>query len=82
MEPDRTNTGALFRNRDKETEKHPDYTGKLNVNGVEMKLSAWINESQKGQKFLRVKVSESKPAPKVEKKPEATFDDLEDDIPF
>ncbi len=80
MQTDRTNKGALFKNKDKATDKHPDYTGNLNVNGVEMKISAWINESQKGQKFLRLQVSEKQSKPEPQK--EVTFNDLEDDIPF
>lgn len=50
MAYDNTNSGVLFRNEKKETEKHPDYTGKLNINGDEFWLSAWLNEIQQGEK--------------------------------
>lgn len=52
MEYDETNRGVLFKNNKKETERHPDYTGKLNVEGVELYLSAWIKESKSGMKFM------------------------------
>ena len=54
------NAGALFRNTKKETEKQPDYTGKATVNGVEMFISAWINESKNGTKYMALKFEEPK----------------------
>ena len=50
MPYDNTNSGVLFKNDRKETENHPDYTGKINVNGDDFYLSAWINTAQKGEK--------------------------------
>lgn len=52
---DNTNSGVLFKNDRKESEKHPDYTGKLNVNGEEFWLSAWIKTGQRG-KFMSLSV--------------------------
>jgi hypothetical protein len=49
---DNTNKGALFKNSDKTEEKHADYRGNINVNGVEMWLSAWIRTSSKGMKYM------------------------------
>jgi len=69
------NAGALFRNKKKESEKHPDYTGKATVNGVEVFISAWINESKDGTKYMALKFQE----PKVAGVPAAT---KSDDLPF
>lgn len=41
MEFDNTNRGSVWKNDKKETEKHPDFTGSLNVEGVEYWVSAW-----------------------------------------
>jgi len=41
MEYDNTNRGVLFRNDKKDTEKHPDFTGSMDVGGVDHYLSAW-----------------------------------------
>ena len=41
MEHDNTDRGAIWPNKDKKTDKHPDFTGRLNVGGVEYWVSAW-----------------------------------------
>jgi hypothetical protein len=65
---DNTNRGALFRNPDKTEERHPDYRGDLNVDGVEFWLSAWLRTSKKGTKFvsLSIQPKNARPAqPKI-----------------
>jgi len=49
---DNTNTGALFKNDKKVSEKHPDYKGTANVDGTEYWVSAWIKTSKSGQSFM------------------------------
>jgi hypothetical protein len=41
MEYDNTNRGAIWPNKDKTTDNHPDFKGKLNVDGIEYWVSAW-----------------------------------------
>jgi len=41
MTYDNTNRGAIWKNERKETETHPDFTGSLNVAGVDYWVSAW-----------------------------------------
>ena len=55
---DNTNSGALFTNKNRKEEKHPNYTGKLNVNGKEYQISGWIKETKNGEQFLSLKLSE------------------------
>lgn len=50
QEYDNEMRGVLFKNDKKETDKHPDYKGQCQVNGVEMWLSAWVKRSQKDNK--------------------------------
>jgi len=40
-EYDNTNRGSIWKNDKKENDKHPDFTGSLNVDGVEYWVSAW-----------------------------------------
>ena len=67
---DDTNRGVLFKEQDKQSDKHPDYTGGINVNGTEYRLAGWIKEGKKG-KFLSLAVS----SPNGKKKDEG-------DVPF
>ena len=52
------NTGAIFKNDNKKAENHPDYKGKVNVNGKEMEVALWLKTSAKGLKFFSVSFSE------------------------
>lgn len=87
MSYDNTNTGVLFKNDRKETDKHPDYTGQVNVDGVEFWLSAWIKTGQKG-KFMSLSVRPKEQ--RQEQRDTRTHaemkrpfkDDMDDDIPF
>ena len=56
MEYDNTNRGALFVSDRKTEERHPDYTGNINVNGQEFWLSGWKKTSQAGKKFLSLTI--------------------------
>lgn len=62
-EYDNTNRGVLFKNDRKESDKHPDYKGNVNVNGVEFWLSAWIKEGAKG-KFMSLSIQPKEVQPK------------------
>jgi hypothetical protein len=75
----RTNSGVLFTNDKKETDKHPHYKGNITVDGKDYWLSAWVKEGKSG-KFMGLAVS-----PKEEYQPKqapkkASFD--ESDLPF
>ncbi len=83
---DNTNRGALFKNDRKESEKHADYTGKLNVGGVDYWISAWVKEGKSG-KFMSLSVKEQDRKGDVAKakaadaKPRGRAD-FDDEVPF
>ena len=90
-EYDNTNRGALYKNDRKEQETHADYNGKINIEGVEYWLNAWIKESKEdGRKFFSLSVkpkqqqnaSQGKSVPAKPKYEGRKQDDNGDDIPF
>jgi len=54
---DPTNSGALFRAKEKRTPTSPDYTGSVNVEGKEFFVSGWKKTSRTGEPFLSLKVT-------------------------
>lgn len=55
---DETNKGTLWKNKDKQDgDNRPDYTGKINIDGNEKRLAAWIKQGQNG-KFMSLSISE------------------------
>ena len=64
------NSGAIFKNDKKTEDKHPDYTGTINVDGKEKQISLWIKEGKKG-KFFSASIRE--PYVKDNQKEDLTF---------
>jgi uncharacterized protein (DUF736 family) len=84
-------TGVLFRNDRKESDKHPQYKGSCEINGVEYWINSWMNESSKGVKYMSLKFSPKEEQQRQQRQnlkrsaQQAQIDhgdDLDDDIPF
>jgi hypothetical protein len=84
-EYDNNNRGSIWKNDKKETDNHPDFTGSLNVEGVEFWVSAWkrkegANEKAPALSFtVKLKESNANASPKKGKAPAPDYDD---DIPY
>jgi len=64
MEYDNSNKGTLGKNKRKEKESHPDYSGQINVAGVDYWLSAWLKtNASTGEKFFSLAVKPKVPRP-------------------
>jgi hypothetical protein len=90
MAYDNTNSGLLARNRRKDKDTHPDYSGSVNVDGVEYWLSGWLRTGKEGsrlhgEKFfslaLKRKDGQSAVTPAAAV-PAPAAPDFDDDIPF
>lgn len=74
---DDTNRGALFRNERQKHDRQPGYTGRLNVEGVEYWLAAWVKESRGGKKYFSMSIK-----PVEEDSNHSNSTDTDDDAPF
>lgn len=56
---DETNRGTLYKNENKK-DKQPDYRGKINIKGIDYRISAWVNtvNDEKVINFLVVEEEE------------------------
>lgn len=88
---DNTNSGILSKNDRREKDTHPEYTGTINVDGVDYWLSAWVKERKDGSgKFFSLSVrpkEQRQPSPRQQapeqRNPKGVAPDFDDsDIPF
>jgi len=80
-EYDNTNRGAIWKNDKKETEKHPDFRGELNVGGTEYWVSAWKRSPGAPEKSPALSFSVT-PKDSVVKSEPAPKQQTDDDFPF
>lgn len=74
-------TGALFKNERKESDRHPDYTGTAMIGGDEYRLAAWIKRSKAGKTFMSLSFT-AKDAGPVSSVGSNEQPEFEDEIPF
>lgn len=77
------NTGVLFVVDDKKSDRHPDYNGQIDVDGVAYWVSGWKKKSLKdGKPYLSLAVNPKNPRGQASS-PQPSGDFEEDrDIPF
>ena len=94
---DNTNKGALFVNDRKDTDKHPDWKGSININGVEHWISGWARSTARGN-VISLALGEPKQQAAAQARPQAKpqaapqrqaqkaapsgFDSMDDDVPW
>ena len=85
---DDTNRGALFKNDRKESDKHPDYKGPLNINGTDGWIAAWLKTDKNGKKYMSLSwepKQQSHAADPAQQGPQAKsqgYEDPSDEVPF
>ena len=73
------NSGAIFKNNYKKADTHPDYKGKMNVDGKDKEVALWVRETKNGEKFFSMAISEPYKPSETEATVKPT---IEDDLPF
>ena len=86
MAYDNTNSGIMARSENRKTENHPEFTGSINVEGVDFWLSAWVNEGKpggkmEGKKYFSIKINRKEGSSSTGR-PASDSNFVSDDIPF
>jgi len=84
---DKTNTGVLFINKTRKSPNSPNFSGNINIDGVEHRIVGWTKVGKTGDKFISISVDEpvKKEEPKEEPAPEiktVDISEIPDEIPF
>lgn len=92
---DNTNRGILSKNDRKQSDKHPDITGTINVEGVDYFLDGWMKERNDGSGSfysLSVKRKDKQPQQEAPRQTSGGYGavrsgqtaarDMDDEIPF
>ena len=79
----RENSGSLFVNKKRDSEKHPNAVGSALIGGVKYRVSAWTKLDRNGQKWqslaFQVDTHSNPPTPEANNNPVA---EIESDVPF
>ena len=73
--------GTLGRNKRREKDTHPEYTGKCEIDGRMYWISAWVKEGQ-GEKFFSLSFKPQEQGSPQRDSRRAPQQDDEDPIPF
>lgn len=81
MAYDNSMKGTLGKNKRKEKDSHPDYSGSCEIDGVEYWISGWIKENGKTkERFFSLSFKEKDARTTQTPRPTGGIED--DDIPF
>lgn len=78
MPHDNTNRGALWVVKDPKSDRHPNMTGSINIDGTEYYLSGWATRTPEGRRPNITLTVKPKDERQRDAQPPADFDD---DIP-
>lgn len=80
-------SGSIFKNKRKESDRHPDHQGSMKIGGVEYWVSGWNKTTQAGEPWIslafKVKEQRQEPARPTAPPDGDPFADFKDDpLPF
>lgn len=80
MAEKKDNSGALFKNKDRKTDTHPNARGSAMIGGVEYWVDAWTNYDKDGNAYQSLKFKVKEARTEAPAKNQAPAD--ADDVPF
>lgn len=79
----RDNSGRLFKNEEKKTDKHPDYSGEALVDGQTYFMDAWLKTADSGRRWMSFSFKPKQQATqKPASQPSKSLAQMDDDVPF
>jgi len=69
----REGSGVLFPEKEKKSEKAPDFKGNIMLGGKQVRIAGWKKQGQRGT-FISLQVDNKPKAPAKNTEPEADFD--------
>jgi len=69
----REGSGVLFPEKEKKSEKAPDFKGNIMLFGKQVRIAGWKKQGQRGT-FISLQVDNKPKAPAKNTEPEADFD--------
>lgn len=76
------NSGSLFKNADKESDRHPDYSGSALIDGQAYFMDAWLKESENGRKWMSFSFKPKREAKPTKPAGKRERDDFDSGVPF
>ncbi len=65
--------GVLFPEEEKKSDRHPDFTGSVTVDGVDYRIAAWKRRSKAEKPFLSLTLTEKEVMTEAEIDPEGAL---------
>ena len=84
---DNHNRGAIWRNDNRQSDKHPHFSGSINIDGKDFWLSGWKRADDASDRAplvsFSVRPKDDNPSQNYQQSaPQKAQDDFSDDIPF
>ena len=76
------NTISMFKNEEKKSEKSPDYSGNIELNGEKFRVALWVKQAKNGKAYLGGLVSDAEANQNNAKKEEPKAKQYASDLPF
>lgn len=75
-------SGSAFKNRNKRSETHADYTGTVKIHGDELWINIWVKKDKNDNPYFSFSFRKKEPRLDSQQPSQPQKIELSDDIPF